>query len=76
MSRKTVNGKIAVMAVICSFLIAVRPVYAFVWPVIDLTEIVSIENSISTELKSITNAKRIFVFLTNKNNPKNKRLKN
>lgn len=41
MSRKTVNGKIAVMAVICSFLIAVHPVYAFVWPVIDLTEIVS-----------------------------------
>ena len=65
MSRKTVNGKIAVMAVICSFLIAVRPVYAFVWPVIDLTEIVSFVNSISTGLNRITNAKSQLDNVTN-----------
>ena len=65
MSRKTVNGKIAVMAVICSFLIAVRPVYAFVWPVIDLTEIVSFTNSISTGLNRITNAKSQLDNVTN-----------
>ena len=53
------------MAVICSFLIAVHPVYAFVWPVIDLTEIVSFTNSISTGLNRITNAKSQLDNVTN-----------
>ncbi len=50
----TVKG--AMIVCLC-FTISVRPAQAFIWPVIDLTEIVSFVNSITTGLNQITNAK-------------------
>ncbi len=57
MYRGTKAKKIAAVAMMCSCLMSVRSAQAFVWPVIDLTEIVSFVNSISTGLNQITNAK-------------------
>ena len=48
--------KVAMIGCLCLTL-NVRPAKAFIWPVIDLTEIVSFVNSITTGLNQISNAK-------------------
>ena len=51
----TVKG--AMIVCLC-FTISVRPAQAFIWPVIDLTEIVSFVNSITTGLNQITKSSK------------------
>ena len=52
----SITAKGAMIGCLCLTL-SVRPAQAFIWPVIDLTEIVSFVNSITTGLNQITNAK-------------------
>lgn len=49
-----------IIAIICACIMVTRPAAAFVWPVIDLSEVVSFVNSINTGLQEVTTAKNQF----------------
>ncbi len=59
---KAVKGT---MIISLCLILSVRSAKAFVWPVIDLTEIVSFVNSITTGLNQVTNAKSQLDNITN-----------
>lgn len=66
MKKRIISNLIKGTMIGCLCLIlSVRPAKAFVWPVIDLTEIVSFVNSITTGLNQISNAKSQLDNITN-----------
>lgn len=55
--KKRMTAKILIANIMCIAFLGVHPAFAFVWPVIDMTQIASFTNSITTGLKQIDIAK-------------------
>ena len=56
MKKGIASKKIAAYAIICGSLFVWRPAHAFIWPVIDLTEVTSFAQTIANGIGQVSNA--------------------